>query len=295
MDDRKKVALECARIEQKGGDVLAYLKGMGCISPRGTWYRLQREELGRMEHQMTEGRGRRQNMQRVEVARQLIEAIADGVDPMEKLRELGYKQPNQAYQDIKNTCRKKAPELADQLPERTRGPRKGRQGMKKKEAEKPEPDSGNPETKILNGKEYELAGKPSPACCQPARPSSVTVPEELPGEPEEALDPKQTAEMLFGMEGAKKIYPEKYTAAEVFPEGVAEETPGGLRIRAGQMIQIDGMMIRALEASFGIYEYRNGYLEFKGRNGDAMRLTAARWKEFLAELNRAAALMGVEI
>ena len=35
----------------------------------------------------------------------------------------------------------------------------------------------------FKGKEYERMNKPSPTCCQPARPSSVTVPDELPDEP----------------------------------------------------------------------------------------------------------------
>ena len=32
----------------------------------------------------------------------------------------------------------------------------------------------------FNGKEFERMNKPSPTCCQPARPSGVTVPDELP-------------------------------------------------------------------------------------------------------------------
>lgn len=35
----------------------------------------------------------------------------------------------------------------------------------------------------FKGKEYERMNNPSPTCCQPARPSGVTVPEEIPDEP----------------------------------------------------------------------------------------------------------------
>ena len=54
--DRQAVARECERIEQDGGDVLGYLRARGCVSPWGTWYRLQKEELHRRGPQITDGK-----------------------------------------------------------------------------------------------------------------------------------------------------------------------------------------------------------------------------------------------
>ena len=55
--NREQLARECIRIEMAGGDVREFLKNSGCISPWGTWHRLQREELGRNPWQITDGKG----------------------------------------------------------------------------------------------------------------------------------------------------------------------------------------------------------------------------------------------
>ena len=54
-----------------------------------------------------------------------------------------------------------------------------------------------PETVVMDGKEYEKMDKPSPTCCQPAKPSGVTVPDDVPEEkPEEKPDPVLPPELL---------------------------------------------------------------------------------------------------
>ena len=45
--DRELLAEECLEIERSGGDVLGHLAAVGCVSPWGTWFRLQKEQLGR--------------------------------------------------------------------------------------------------------------------------------------------------------------------------------------------------------------------------------------------------------
>ena len=53
--DRHQLALECQEVERLGGSVRDFLRGRGAVSPWGTWYRLQIEELGRKNAQITEG------------------------------------------------------------------------------------------------------------------------------------------------------------------------------------------------------------------------------------------------
>ena len=122
--DREAVAKECLKIERMGGNVLEYLKGLGCISPWGTWYRLQREELGRERIQITEGRGTGTMYgnfgSRTAMCMAVIEELKAGRDPIVMLSEHGYQAPSQSYTDMKCWCKKNAPDLYEQLPENLR-------------------------------------------------------------------------------------------------------------------------------------------------------------------------------
>ena len=122
--DREAVAKECLKIERMGGNVLEYLKGLGCISPWGTWYRLQREELGRERIQITEGRGTGTMYgnfgSRTAMCMAVIEELKAGRDPIVMLSEHGYQAPSQSYMDMKCWCKKNAPDLYEQLPENLR-------------------------------------------------------------------------------------------------------------------------------------------------------------------------------
>ena len=57
--DRHQLALDCQAVEKSGRSVREYLSGLGFISPWGTWFNLQREELNRKDFQITDGRGER--------------------------------------------------------------------------------------------------------------------------------------------------------------------------------------------------------------------------------------------
>ena len=54
-EERAEIARRCREIEKGGGDVLGYIKSLGYISPRATWYNLQKEFLGRDANHLTEG------------------------------------------------------------------------------------------------------------------------------------------------------------------------------------------------------------------------------------------------
>ena len=121
--NRASVARRCVQIEKKGGNVLEYLSECGCYSPRATWINLQREELHRPEAQMTDGKGGSKPKLYL-VKERLIEVVlgelAEGRDPVTKLFEMGYKDPNYAYQNLKHWCKRNDPENYKKFPETIR-------------------------------------------------------------------------------------------------------------------------------------------------------------------------------
>lgn len=125
--DRGQMARECLEIEKRGGDVLAFLRGKGCVSPWGTWHRLQKEELGRKDGEISLGKGKEaknvgyQKTEKVKRTREenldlIIEEIREQRDPVEALGKLGYSEPGQVYTDVKNWAKQNAPEKYAMLP-----------------------------------------------------------------------------------------------------------------------------------------------------------------------------------
>lgn len=111
---------------------------------------------------------KKNNVLTPEVRTDAEKMIAEGRDPKTiqiYLADHGSKNPSAHLYAIKNGMKKKAQqkdELAGFVP----------MDLKKKK----------PEKVNFNGKEFEKMDKPSPTCCQPARPSGVTVPDQLPEE-----------------------------------------------------------------------------------------------------------------
>ena len=117
--DRHKLALECAKIEKTGGNVRDFLRQQGCISPWGTWYRLQREELGRTEEKITEGKGDERmgqvRLTDIQKAEAVKIAIAGG-DPRKYLRDCGSDAPKNMWWKIRRDLKEKDPETFKKLP-----------------------------------------------------------------------------------------------------------------------------------------------------------------------------------
>lgn len=126
--DRHQLALECVKIEKAGGSVRDFLRQRGCISPWGTWYRLQREELGRAEDQITEGKGDR-IMKHAQLSaaqkEQAVRIAIAGGDPRNYLRDCGSKAPDNLWWKIRRDLKDADPETYEKLPERI--PRAGKQ------------------------------------------------------------------------------------------------------------------------------------------------------------------------
>lgn len=165
--DRRRVALDCLEVERLGYSVLDFLREQGAISPWGTWWRLQVEELGRARYQIRNGKENKmakKNILTPEVRTDAEKMIAEGRDPKQikaYLAEHGSKNPSAHIYVIRKNMEKvkQKDELAGFVPM-------------------------VPEKKIVEfqGKEFERMEKPSPTCCQPAKPSGVTVPDQLPEE-----------------------------------------------------------------------------------------------------------------
>lgn len=171
-------ALTCEKIEKQGGDVLGYIEQeYPSYTPRATWYRLQKNQLKRTAGQLTEGKPKEKGVKymgkMMELAKGCIEAFGRGESVYDYLASQGSKNPSAYWYQIKQTVKLKDPDLYEKLSVI-------RTDTRKKET----PARKEVETIFFGGKEYEKMEAPSPTCCQPAPPSGVTVPDELPEEPE---------------------------------------------------------------------------------------------------------------
>ncbi|MBE5788474.1 MAG: hypothetical protein E7325_02285 [Clostridiales bacterium] len=97
--NRKELAKKCREVERAGDSVLEYLHDLGYVSPGGTWWRLQVEELGRSREQITDGSatGKAVNgWKRIltpEVRATAEKMILEGKDPTRYLLDLGSRDP----------------------------------------------------------------------------------------------------------------------------------------------------------------------------------------------------------
>lgn len=116
--NREQLARKCALIEKAGGSVREYLRSCGCISPWGTWFRLQREELGRKKCQITDGKGGAE-MRKITLAdkKKAVEIAISGGNPLPYLKECGSKNPSAAWYAIKQTLKETDPETYALLPD----------------------------------------------------------------------------------------------------------------------------------------------------------------------------------
>ena len=114
--DRERTARICARIEHAGGNVLEYLREAGCVSPWGTWFRLQREELGRAKIQITDGKGR-EDMRKLtlEDKKNAVNIAIEGGNPLQYLKEIGCGNPSASWAYIKKNLQIADPEKYERL------------------------------------------------------------------------------------------------------------------------------------------------------------------------------------
>ena len=182
---------QCLEIEKAGGDVLGYIEvNWPSYTPRATWYNLQKQFLCRKQWQLTEGKpkGGESMSKMLEVAQKAMEAVDAGENVFDYLEKAGYKNPSSTWYMLKQHAKKHDPDLYERMAavavgRRTPNPASAKAKPVETSVISPE----EAETVIFGGKEYEKTNGPSTTCCQPAKPSGVTVPDVLPEEPKRLL------------------------------------------------------------------------------------------------------------
>ena len=116
MTDRMQLAKECAEVEKLGGSVRDYLTCCGCISPWGTWYRLQKEELGRKEDKITDGKGGDDVRKlTLEDKKKAVQIAMEGGNPLKFLKDFGVGNPSATWLYIKKCLKARDPEQYEQM------------------------------------------------------------------------------------------------------------------------------------------------------------------------------------
>lgn len=109
-DEINRIVKTCKEIERQGGDVLDYLRSENYISPKATWWRLQKYHLHRADSQIRSGKpetGKERKMATNwgKISRGFCAEIDRGATKMDALREFGYddsRRAGQAMRQIKN-------------------------------------------------------------------------------------------------------------------------------------------------------------------------------------------------
>lgn len=120
MRDQAELARECLAAEERGEDVIAYLKGRGFISPRATWERLQINYLGRGkrnwkgEIQLAEKMKKHQKVTAEQKA-QAVEIAIQGGDPLAYLQECGSGNATSLWYMIRQALQKTDLEKYEEL------------------------------------------------------------------------------------------------------------------------------------------------------------------------------------
>lgn len=255
-------AKACEQIEKQGGDVLGYIsQEYPSYTPRPTWYRLQKDWLGRKEHQLTEGKPKQEGVKymgkMIELAKECLEAYGRGEKVFDYMESRGIKNPSAYWYAIKQHAKLKDPDLYEQLSV-IRNPYERNQRPKDKPESKPE----EVEKIFFGGKEYEKMDKPSPTCCQPAPESGVTVPDEIP-------DSKPTAPDLNPTDADRRpVYPINGGKIEFF--------------------------VREISSKTGVWKYEestNRYVfaawKWEGNDTNVMRMRIEDWLNLAAEIPEA--------
>lgn len=199
--EKSAFAKTCLEIEKQGGNVQEYIaKNWPSYTPRATWYLLQKMFLGRKACELTEGKptinsdGKEVNTVRTKrdrnkVLEEVLKVIEEHGDPVAWFMNEGYEAPIAGWQALRKWTEKNRPDDYKKLPQDLRKyyaengiKRRGQTDDEPKTSETTPVPKEAVESVFFGGKEYEKMDNPSPTCCQPAKPSGVTVPDELPKE-----------------------------------------------------------------------------------------------------------------
>ena len=98
--------------------------------------------------------------------------------------------------------------------------------------------------------------------------------------------------LMDAMDGMKDAADEFFGMCEDMGLKVAEE-------KLPDPQSIDGFTVQGIKGAFGRYSLSSSrgidYLDFDGADGDELSMQVEQWRDFLDELRRAAAILGVEL
>ena len=120
MTDCRQLVKECVEIEKIGGSVREFLSCCGFVSPWGTWFRMQLEELGRDRNHITDGKGGK-DMRKLtlEDKKKAVQIALDGGNPLKFLKDIGVANPSASWTYIKKCLKARDPEKYDRLTQET--------------------------------------------------------------------------------------------------------------------------------------------------------------------------------
>ena len=117
-EEKKHILKNCLRIEKEGGDVLAYLASEHYVTPAATWHNMQKYDLRRAV--ILDGKpktGRTEKYDKQELITKILENREKGISERATLREMGYKNPGEKYQQLKEWAMQNNTELYIRLTE----------------------------------------------------------------------------------------------------------------------------------------------------------------------------------
>ena len=123
------IAEHCVKLEKEGGDILKYLWEQNYLTPRATWYNIQREYLGRKRYEYTDGKPNKKKEKKkfmnpnqkqftAEQKAECVRIAIEGGDPKPYIKSLGFKNPPGAWHNVKEWYRRNDPEMFRKIPDR---------------------------------------------------------------------------------------------------------------------------------------------------------------------------------
>lgn len=288
--DRAELAKECVAVEKAGGSVREFLAEHGCISPWGTWYRLQKEELHRSESQITSGKGDANKLSRkitLEQKKKAVQIAIDGGDVLEYLRQLGSKNPSGLWWTIKNDVKAADPELYAKIPRLDAKqqhiiPQEERAEVREerlKEAEKKGLVQEEKHLKLGDTVTVEIKGEPVA--------ESRVIAHEI---NTDAYGVKVDEHYVF--ENVGRIPEELPKAPEPAP---VEEVKK--RLAASPVMVVPaGFMVTSIRGTFGEWhlDQKHDSLDFRGAEGEEICFRPQAWEAFMDEIRSVMQILGVK-
>lgn len=245
-------------VEKAGGSVREFLAEQGCISPWGTWHRLQKEELHRSDSQITDGK-RRENMARkitLEQKKKTVQIAIEGGDPLEYLRQHGSKNPSGLWWTIKNDVKAADPELYAKIPRLD-----GRHIVPPAEREAHSDEKEAEKSGLVQEEKHNILEK---------------------------------MQMEFGLMDERV----NTTSDELpkIPEPIPAEEVKKRLAASPVMVVPAGFMVTSIRGNFGEWhlDQKHDSLDFRGAEGEEVCFRPQAWEAFMDEIRSVMQILGVK-